>query len=551
LRKPPKTPLDPDPKPVEHLRIYSNYLSPQPGLLSADTWTLIATLIRNLLLNWFVFVPVLLAMLLVPRMWASIVLRSSSHPESAIQLSWWIGFIAAVVALSYIALNLPTSNTFSPPKPNKRYKAQQLPFIFGCLIWLVVSACALSVFLWKWQLIGYDPMPWQSYAKFAGAIVVIPWILFIGKILVTAYRNNRQVPGFRILVATVVIGLIQVIIGYIASAVVILVLPLFNHHEVGDAHGIAYSIFSTPLVLLLMAFEAVLISGFTSRVSNDDDQEWWGRAGGWVLIVAVAWILVHSLVLYGPLLLLNFQDTAARLSGGLGDLEWADWGKLAGTALGVISGVVTLVGGFSAKTPANAKEAQKSGTAGLLLAILTQVLAPVFLAFLIILLSLGTNWILISSPSQYFNDMFVHEYLPNPIPPYADWHCQILQKTPFRLLLILLFFLIVLGAVLGRFISTNVFSLQYLWRNRIIRAYLGASHKEEERHPNRFTNFDSSDNLYMYQLWPQPGVPLTKEHARFRDKGERKLFHVLNLALNLTGGDRLQWQDRKAESFYV
>src|SRR6185436_4697865 len=145
LRKPPETPLDPDPKPVEHLRIYSNYLSPQPGLLSADTWTLIATLIRNLLLNWFVFVPVLLAMLLLPRMWASIVLRSSSHPVYASDLSWWIGFVAAVIALSYIAWTLPSSNSYKTPKPktaesktaesDKEYKTRQFPFIFGSLIW--------------------------------------------------------------------------------------------------------------------------------------------------------------------------------------------------------------------------------------------------------------------------------------------------------------------------------------------------------------------------------------------------------------------------------
>jgi hypothetical protein len=545
LRKPPKTPLDPDPKPIEHLRIYSNYLSPQPGLLSADTWTLIATLIRNILLNWFVFVPVLLAILLVPRMWASIVLRTSGDPNSTIRLSWWIGFAAAVVALSYIALNLPTSNTFNPPPTNKRYKVRQFPFIFGCLIWLVVSACALSVFLREWQLIGYHSMPSYSYAKFAGGIVFIPWILFIGKILLTAAKSKSHVPGFRILAATFILGIIQIIIGYIASAVVALVLPLFKPHDGADAIGIAYSIFSTPLVLLLMAFEAVLISGLTSRVSNDDDQEWWARAGGWVLIVAVAWLLVHSLVLYGPLLLLNFHDTAARLSGGLDDLEWADWGKLAGTALGVISGVITLVGGFSAKTPANAKEAQKTGTGGLLLGLLTQVLAPVFLAFVIILLSLGTNWILVSRPWS------VDKYLLPGVLSYSTWHCQIIERTPFPVLLLLLSFLIVLGAVLGRFISTNVFSLQYLWRNRIIRAYLGASHKEEDRHPNRFTNFDHSDNLYMHKLWPQPGVPLTEEHARFDDKRERKLFHILNLALNLTGGDRLQWQDRKAESFTV
>jgi hypothetical protein len=37
LKKPPESPLKVESEPVEHLRIYSNYLSPQPGLLSADT----------------------------------------------------------------------------------------------------------------------------------------------------------------------------------------------------------------------------------------------------------------------------------------------------------------------------------------------------------------------------------------------------------------------------------------------------------------------------------------------------------------------------------
>lgn len=543
LRRPPETPLLPDPKPVENLRIYSNYLSPQPGLLSADTWTLIATLIRNLMLNWFVFVPVLLAMLLVPRMWASIVLRSSSHPIYAIQVSWWVGFIAAVVALSYIALNLPTANTFVTPSPEKQYKRKQGPFIFGSLIWFVVSASALSVFLWKWHLLKWDPMSWRSYTRFALAMIAIPWALFIIKILWTAYRKAKRPPIFQLVFATIVIALIQIMVGYVAGAVVNQVMPLFDHY------GIEYSIVSTPLVLALMGFEAVLIAGFTSRVSNDDDQEWWGRAGAWVMIAAVAWILVHALVLYGPLLILNLEDTARNLSGGLRNLNWGDWGKLAGTALGLISGVITILGGFSAKTPANSKEAQKSGIGGLLLGLLTKGLAPVFLAFVIILLSLGTNWILISRPSQYFNYRYIQEYLPDASSPYSDWHCQILEKTPFRTLTLLLFSLLALGVIFGRLISTNVFSLQYLWRNRIIRAYLGASHVD--RHPNSFTNFDRSDNLHMCDLWPEPGQPLTEKHARFDDKRERKLFHILNLALNLTGGDKLQWQDRKAESFTV
>ena len=554
LRKPPETPLQPDPKPVEHLRIYSNYLSPQPGILSADTWTLIATLVRNLLLNWFVFVPVLLAILLLPRMWASIVLRSSSDPFDA-QWPWWIGFVGAVVALSYIALKLPSSNSFTTPKSKKRYKVNQLPFIFCCLLPLVVSASALSVFLWKWQLLrnelNYGPLLWRSYARFAVALITIPWLLCFGKVLWTAYKRKLRPPVRPLIIATIAIVGIQFVVGYVASAVVILVMPLFNHTAVAQHGGIAYSIFSTPLVLLLMAFEALLITGFTSRVSNDEDQEWWGRAGAWVLIVAVAWILVHSLVLYGPLLLLDLEETVQNMiqHGGLSELHWADWGRLAATALGVLSGVITLFGGFSAKTPANVKEAQRSGTGGLLLALLTQVLAPVFLASVIILLSLGTNWILISRPSKWLNTYFATEPLPNVFSPYADWHCRILGQTPLPLLVLVCLSLILLGAVLGRLISTNVFSLQYLWRNRIIRAYLGASNTD--RHPNQFTNFDRSDNLYMSELWPQPGAPLTEDYARFKDKRERKLFHILNIALNLTGGDKLQWQDRKAESFTV
>src|SRR3954471_13184176 len=56
-----------EPKEVTYLRTYSNYMSPSVGLLSTDTWTLIATYLRNLILNWTVFVPIILAVLLLPK----------------------------------------------------------------------------------------------------------------------------------------------------------------------------------------------------------------------------------------------------------------------------------------------------------------------------------------------------------------------------------------------------------------------------------------------------------------------------------------------------
>src|SRR5262249_38266711 len=41
-----------DADPIEHLREFNSYLTPRLGLFSADTWTLVAIVVRNLLLNW-------------------------------------------------------------------------------------------------------------------------------------------------------------------------------------------------------------------------------------------------------------------------------------------------------------------------------------------------------------------------------------------------------------------------------------------------------------------------------------------------------------------
>src|SRR4051812_1402016 len=61
-----------DRDPIGHLREFNNYLSPTVGALSADLWTLVATVLRNVILNWFVLVPVLLAALLIPRAYVAV-----------------------------------------------------------------------------------------------------------------------------------------------------------------------------------------------------------------------------------------------------------------------------------------------------------------------------------------------------------------------------------------------------------------------------------------------------------------------------------------------
>jgi hypothetical protein len=94
----------------------------------------------------------------------------------------------------------------------------------------------------------------------------------------------------------------------------------------------------------------------------------------------------------------------------------------------------------------------------------------------------------------------------------------------------------VVAAVSWTHVNINRFSIHALYRNRLIRAYLGASNPQ--RRPNPFTGFDDQDNCRMADLWPAP-------------EGAWRPFHVVNIALNVVASGRLAWQERKAEPFTV
>ena len=98
----------------------------------------------------------------------------------------------------------------------------------------------------------------------------------------------------------------------------------------------------------------------------------------------------------------------------------------------------------------------------------------------------------------------------------------------------------------GWFVNPNRFSLHALYRNRLIRGFLGGPHlatldQRRRRRPNLFTGFDGADNLRMAMLWPR-----TDTASR-----DWQPFHVINIALNVVGGRNLAWQQRKAKFFVV
>src|SRR5262249_10172281 len=57
---------------VSSLRANSNFLTPKTGITSADTWTGILLWVRNVLLNWTVFIPALIFAVLVPNLYLAL-----------------------------------------------------------------------------------------------------------------------------------------------------------------------------------------------------------------------------------------------------------------------------------------------------------------------------------------------------------------------------------------------------------------------------------------------------------------------------------------------
>src|SRR6266480_744051 len=69
LKRQPVSTLNPEPRPIRHLREFSNYLAPKTGLTSVDFWTLITTFLRNMFLNWLVLISWLAAAMMIPRLY--------------------------------------------------------------------------------------------------------------------------------------------------------------------------------------------------------------------------------------------------------------------------------------------------------------------------------------------------------------------------------------------------------------------------------------------------------------------------------------------------
>jgi hypothetical protein len=394
-----------------------------------------------------------------------------------------------------------------------------------------------------------------------------------------------------------------------------------------------------------------LASPFDRLYVEDEDREWLARASAWVFIVMGGWVILGGLIVFGPLL---YAGLLAK---------WV-------AAAGGVSGLASVLGGKSARTPGNKKTEGKQSLLATLGVNLLVVAAFVFFCFIVITISTLSGTV-VAWLATYFNTSFAARLGMNMLEvakfaghyPFGeegyDNVLRVMHYPSWLYVLVLALGLQLFGRFFARLVNLNKFSLHAGYRDRIIRAFLGASRLKGARRANPFTGFDPRDNLTMEELRPlllresdftthaalasfaaalsQATQPPTTDadHRRrvayfLRDRIERmggeslkyfndpvvgelnpsfrsalfadlnnilqsvdipastqaggaaardtsarparisenrqrlheafpdciifppnpyRLLHVVNMALNLVGGDKLAWQQRRAESF--
>ena len=489
-------PCGPDSEPgtIAWLRSYSNYLSPKLGALSADTWAGIAIYLRNLLLNWLVIIPVICIVLLFIKLVAATSIGVAHYPPRWLVVASFgvLGAVSLIFALALVTRERPTRR---PPNDSGIRQGVFLRWILlpatlsaGAFIQLAASNSGLA------KLDHHAKAVVIIGAAIAGALIyAVSWILALPRC------DDRDF--WRWTLSGLVYGALMGTGAYVYNQAPMEGFLLFNDLLMPVMFGV-------PWIIASQMIAEMIFVGLTSfEKDSDSDREWLGRAAGWYLLTALGWFVVTFLTFAGSLVA---EDLASKLE------TWL-------APMGGVAGVVTAWVAKSDWSPGRGEQAK--GTRPLSAMIILAIATPIFVAALIIFLSAILDRLLLHEP------LVISLRYPDTRLFSAGWW------TIAGWLLIGLAIALAIAWIASRNVNINRFSLHAVYRNRLVRAFLGAS--RPKRNADEFTGFDLGDNPHVYELWPE------------QKDGTWRPFHVINMTLNIVSTKRLSWQERKAEPFTV
>jgi hypothetical protein len=335
-------------------------------------------------------------------------------------------------------------------------------------------------------------------------------------------------------------------------------------------HAMILATLGPPAVLLVFGLTSNLYVGLLSQELREDVREWWASLNGWMGILAVTWLTVFGITLFGPAV-----------------VAWATQeGHFWVNTLLSSGWVGTTVAGLLAGRSPRTGTVRGNPWLDWLAVVAPYVFLAGLLTALAVLLQVCLGGCVYMLP-MYFTD-FCHAG-DNDWNPIHKWVYTVFegQDLPTKQCLtagvtqVLLAVLSALVSALAAWrVNVNVFCLRGLYADRLVRCYLGASRPKEadvtergrgapinsagpHRRPNEITGFDLRDDFALTHLCvsepletppgsggsdPKPSYPFPPSDPERPYPGP---YLLINTALNLVQGDELAWQERKAQSFIL
>lgn len=515
--------------PVDWLRDYSNYLAPKTGLMSADTWTLVATYVRNLLVVWMAIIPPLMLLLYVPRLYEHYL---GAENYGSLERLW---STTGLAALSVILLWVGETYSYIL-KEDEGGQGKASTYILSVNVIYTLGAIALA-------------FAWIVSPKSGAAASIVPLFAFVMVLGVTwiGIRREWQAPAGKGWSGALEANHDSIVACLVQALVMTVTLSMFLTITWRMALTRTDWPFVLYPILLLCAMGAgdLFYAAFLSWRATDVDRERWARSAAWFAIFGLGWIAWTWLALLAP----------SALWGG--DLAHGQGQALVlphalDAALALVLGAVLARMGL--RPQAREGTAATGARAQAVLLALAMLLFVVLVAAMISSANVWLEQAVRRGGGDLANTML------------ARWlGAETLEKLRVGAIGIgapgiLLFacYLVLRG------ININGFSLHAMYRDRLIRAYLGATRSadaDEERFAkmpdgyswfadhgyrkrwmaqalrrtdNPYTGFDGADNPDLFWLGVHQTQPLW----------------VVSMALNLAGSEEhLSWQERKAASF--
>jgi patatin-like phospholipase len=569
-------------EPINFLRDYSNYLTPRLGIFGADVWAAIATYIRNLLLNLVILILFLSGVLLLPRVWEAFFLKiawcASAWVKSAplvqpnhFPVHWSVSALATLVGLLLMtgitaaSWNLASTSVAAPFK-SKFIKQGWVVGLVVVPIFLAAPLASIALWLDAANLKNLSWAAWVGLGSLGYGLLRLAGLVFSPYFVPpTMIRPlGKWKDDAWLVVSAFFAGTLGgVLVGWTAKKFYEWA-PIDPYHTVPSASCVAkVACWGTPFLMGILLLTGVLHIGLMKLKFSNEKREWWARMTGWVLIFCLSSAALFGLGIYAPL-------GVSMLSGYLKTALGGGW---------LLSTLGGLLAGKSGSTSGK-------GDGNLTMELAARVAPYAFALGLLCALSFGIHGAITpSKPAGNDNDSRVAQsgkvtgdlqlaaregegapgatltdlkvtYSAKPSEDYKKIKEEFwagVQRSADKCLRItclsvpgwgwLLGLAILLGgvaALLSWRVDINEFSMQLLYRNRLVRCYLGASHLG--RNPQPFSGFDPKDDINLWEFTATQELP----------KGSNPYFGpypILNSTLSVTHGESLAWQERKGESF--